>query len=72
MWPHVTRLPNFRKIPGLEEMPSGLEKKILLRGPGFELLKMMLTYNPNTRITAKRILNHHYFKDLIKLYPPFS
>ncbi|XP_055304906.1 cyclin-dependent kinase 1-like [Sitodiplosis mosellana] len=72
IWPHVTSLPYFRKFSDLE-VPC-LEKKILLRGPGFDLLKMMLTYNPNKRISAKRILNHQYFKDSIKMYPllPYS
>lgn len=70
MWPGVKRLRFFRSFPDLKVTP--LETKCLLRGQGFHLLKMMLWYNPNERITAKQILKHPYFNDSIKLYPPLT
>lgn len=71
IWPGVTQLPYYKDAsPVLKDV--GLGKRILLRGSGFELLEMMLVYNPLKRISAKKILKHKYFNcfDPKKLYPP--
>lgn len=70
-WPGVTKLPYYKDVL-TNQMNAEFGKIILLRGPGFELLQMMLMCNPSQRISAKRILKHKYFNflDPKKLYPP--
>lgn len=72
-WPDVKDLDYYKdSISKLNAF--GLEKKVLLRGPGFDLLGKMLIYNPAKRISAKRILCHEYFNgfDSKKMYPPLE
>ena len=58
MWPEVETLPNYSpefpkfKPIKLEDYFTGLDKN------GIDLLKQMLAYDPNQRITAKQALMH--------------
>eukprot|EP01083_Nonionella_stella_P097756 274804_1 len=64
MWPGVSDLPDFKvsfpkwKPRPLEEVVPGLCPQ------GIDLLKRMLEYDPNKRLTAKQALKHPYFDDL--------
>lgn len=72
-WPGVTSLKNYNdKFPDCNDV--SLSKKVSLRGFGFELLQLMLIYNPSKRISAKQILKHRYFNgfDPKKRYPPLK
>lgn len=72
-WPGVTNLRHFSSFfPNIKE--TCLHKKCLIRGSGFDLLKMMLVYNPAKRISAKKILMHPYFNgfDPDKRFPPLT
>ncbi|XP_031630776.1 cyclin-dependent kinase 3-like isoform X2 [Contarinia nasturtii] len=71
-WPGVTDLPNYPASFKEPITEKGLEKKVLLRGAGLQLLEMLLIYDPNKRISAKQMLTHQYFSgmDPKKLYPP--
>lgn len=58
---HATHMEfNFptQKGTGIDKLLSHISKECL------DLLKMMLTYDPEHRITADKILKHEYFRDL--------
>lgn len=70
-WPGITKLRNYTNFyPNIEA--SCLHKKCLIRGAGYDLLKMMLVMNPVKRTSAKKILIHPYFNgfDHTKRFPP--
>ena len=57
-WPHVTLLPNYVEF----ETRGPMDLTILFRqSPALELLLLMLSLNPNKRISAHDALKHHYF-----------
>lgn len=64
-WPGVTSLPDFKsKFPRWPKQP--LERVIQeLDQNGLEVLELMLVYDPTQRISAKQILTHPYFSDVI-------
>jgi cyclin-dependent kinase 2 len=64
LYPSITRLPDYKntfpKWPG-----NGLDQYVpSLCHKGKDLLKKMLCYNPEERISAKNALKHPYFEDL--------
>lgn len=61
VWPGVSSLPDFNKF--FPKWPRQLlTKKVpALDAQGLDLLKLMLTYNPATRISARKALSHPYF-----------
>ncbi|XP_071484181.1 cyclin-dependent kinase 2-like [Diadema antillarum] len=69
LWPGVTKLPDY-KTSFPRWTPQDLNKIVpMLNKDGKELLKMMLCYEPDKRVSAKSALAHPYFKDA-KLVPP--
>jgi serine/threonine protein kinase len=64
VWPGVNSLPDFSTA--FPKWPRQIltKKCPALKGPGADLLKMMLTYNPSQRISAKKALQHPYFDSL--------
>ncbi|KAK3738054.1 hypothetical protein QZH41_012922 [Actinostola sp. cb2023] len=63
-WKGVTLLPDYKSsFP--KWSGDGLRKSVPnICDDGLDLLKMMLTYDPAKRISAKRALKHKYFDDL--------
>ncbi|XP_076062253.1 cyclin-dependent kinase 2-like [Oratosquilla oratoria] len=71
-WPGVTQLQDFKSsFPRWEVDVAANMKQLLpsLDHHGHELLRMMLTYDPGRRVTAKYALKHPYF-DGVGLFPP--
>jgi len=72
IWPGVTSLPDYKanfpswKSNVLESLVPQLEHDV----HGLELLKKMVIYDPNRRISAKATLLHPYFDDLDKTQLP--
>lgn len=64
IWPHVTKLPDWRPtLPNFRPQP--LENLIPeLDANGIDLFRQMMQYDPAKRISAKAALNHPYFNDL--------
>jgi len=70
IWPGVTQLPAFQAI-----FPSWTTNKLRdsmmnLEPSGFDLLELMLTYDPRQRISARKALLHPYFDNLDKKLLP--
>ena len=65
-WPGVNALPDFSEA--FPKWPRQLltKKCPALETPGLELLKLLLTYNPAQRVSAKKALQHPYFDCLKK------
>ncbi|KAI9197403.1 kinase-like domain-containing protein [Polychytrium aggregatum] len=67
-WPGVSSLPDYKpnfptwKREGFRRLESYLD------ADGIDLLSKMLVYNPADRISAKRALEHPYFKSMQKQY----
>lgn len=63
MWPGVEELPEFKKeFPKWK--PKDLNKIIPNLGPdGVNLIQELLQYDPAKRISARRAMQHPYFKD---------
>uniref|UniRef100_A0A7S4JG78 cyclin-dependent kinase n=1 Tax=Paramoeba aestuarina TaxID=180227 RepID=A0A7S4JG78_9EUKA len=67
-WPGVTELPDFKAFfprwtpKVLSESIQGLTPN--LNKAGLDLLDELLRYHPADRISARRALNHEWFKDL--------
>lgn len=72
-WPGVTELRYFNDS-SQNHSEVCLNKKVLLRGSGFDLLQKMLIHNPNKRISARQILKHSYFNGFnhYKRYRPVA
>ncbi|KAK3089139.1 hypothetical protein FSP39_001182 [Pinctada imbricata] len=65
-WPGVTSLPDYKpSFPNWKtnELASAVKQ---LDPSGLDLLQEMLIYDPATRISAKRALNHTFFANLDK------
>lgn len=64
-WPGVSSLPDFNNA--FPRWPRQLltKKCPALDPAGLDLLKLMLTFNPATRISARKALKHPYF-DMLK------
>eukprot|EP00831_Metopus_contortus_P032927 TRINITY_DN26491_c0_g1_i2.p1 TRINITY_DN26491_c0_g1~~TRINITY_DN26491_c0_g1_i2.p1 ORF type:complete len:312 (-),score=29.20 TRINITY_DN26491_c0_g1_i2:51-986(-) len=63
-WPKFNSLPDYGKMcfPEPTTLPSGLEALVARASPlALDLLKKMLTYDPEARITAADALKHSYF-----------
>mmetsp|Transcript_42931 Transcript_42931/g.108390 ORF Transcript_42931/g.108390 Transcript_42931/m.108390 type:complete len:298 (-) Transcript_42931:38-931(-) len=63
-WPDVTTLPDWK-----DDFPNYSAKKIEnlvpgLSGSGYDLMKQMLCYIPQDRITAAKAMQHKYFSDI--------
>eukprot|EP00750_Incisomonas_marina_P005008 INCI13559.1.p1 GENE.INCI13559.1~~INCI13559.1.p1 ORF type:complete len:296 (+),score=45.51 INCI13559.1:96-983(+) len=65
-WPGVNALPDFSGA--FPKWPRQMltKKCPALDSPGLDLLKLFLTYNPATRVSAKVALQHPYFECLKK------
>lgn len=60
-WPGFGRLPHAKSF-GFTKYPSRLAENFpLMTIHGMNLLKSLLCYSPNQRISAKEALNHAYF-----------
>ncbi|XP_790847.3 cyclin-dependent kinase 2 [Strongylocentrotus purpuratus] len=69
LWPGVTSLPDY-KTSFPRWTPQDFTKIVpMLNKDGKDLLKSMLCYEPDKRISAKTGLSHPYFKD-VKMVPP--
>ncbi|RUS90729.1 hypothetical protein EGW08_001533 [Elysia chlorotica] len=69
-WPGVNSLPDFKpSFPRWkqDQLASSVKQLDML---GLDLLRQMLVYCPNQRISAKDILTHPYFADLDKTTLP--
>lgn len=60
-WPGVKNLCKFKDPIKRQTQQFCLEEMVFFRGLAFDLLEMMLIFNPIKRISAKRILQHKYF-----------
>jgi serine/threonine protein kinase len=68
IWPGVSNLPDF-KTSFPQWQPQELNR-FMTDPQGLDLLKQLLTYDPSRRVSAKKALNHPYFKN-ITFKPPF-
>ncbi|KAL8616451.1 Cyclin-dependent kinase 2 [Nucella lapillus] len=63
IWPGVSQLPDYKA--SFPKWPlKDLEGTVSLNKAGLDLLKRMLTYNPNRRISARSAMRHPYFRNL--------
>ena len=65
MWPKVSGLEHFKaKFPSWK--PKDLETEFpQLDSEALDLLRKMLVLHPGSRISARKALEHAYFKDII-------
>ncbi|XP_002740677.1 cyclin-dependent kinase 2-like [Saccoglossus kowalevskii] len=63
-WPGVNKLPDFKS--SFPKWPQQDLSKVVgsLDMDGLDLLRQMLTYEPNKRMSAKTALSHRYFRDV--------
>ncbi|KAL5699116.1 cyclin-dependent kinase [Ranunculus cassubicifolius] len=67
VWPGVSKLMNWHEYP--QWSPQKLSSSLPNMGEdGLDLLSQMLQYEPSSRISAKRAMEHPYFDDLDKRY----
>ncbi|CAL0328711.1 unnamed protein product [Lupinus luteus] len=67
MWPGVSKLMNWHEYP--QWNPKSLSTAVPgLDELGLDLLAQMLKYEPASRISAKKAMEHAYFDDLDKTY----
>jgi len=68
IWPGITELPDYKAFfprwspQNMVEVVHGLTPN--LNNQGFDLLQQLLCYHPADRISAKRAMNHEWFRDL--------
>jgi cell division cycle 2-like len=67
IWPGWKNLPvamqiNFPKYPGIK-LCDIIPKECRITDAGLDLIKQMLTLDPNKRITAARALKHPWFQE---------
>lgn len=61
-WRNVSKLPDFNeKFPKWKK--KNLEEKIGIKNGGLDLLEKMLVYNPGSRISCNKALEHDYFNE---------
>ncbi|KAF5200951.1 Cell division control protein 2-like protein [Thalictrum thalictroides] len=67
IWPGVSKLMNWHEYPqwSQQKLSSAVPN---LRDEGLDLLSKMLQYEPSSRISAKKAMEHPYFDDLDKTY----
>lgn len=64
VWPDYPNMPHVKKFKFTVNPYSTLKQRFsFLTENGFDLLKQMLTYDPQQRITAEEALNHPYFTE---------
>lgn len=72
-WPEAKMMKNFIFIQGRKHQHDDRLAEMIPKGEyglspeGVDLLKLLLTINPKKRITAKKALQHPWFKDTICL-----
>jgi cell division cycle 2-like protein len=71
-WPGFSQLPHVRRFKFVNYPISKLkdEFRALMTEQGFDLLRKMLIYDPEERITAEEALNHAYFREDPAPKPP--
>ncbi|KAJ3125042.1 cyclin-dependent protein kinase [Nowakowskiella sp. JEL0407] len=67
-WPELKYLPEYSKIPRKEHLNRlrdlfSRNKTMYISENSFDLLSLMLLYNPDHRISAEAALKHPYFED---------
>ncbi|XP_076455859.1 cyclin-dependent kinase 2-like [Babylonia areolata] len=63
IWPGVSQLPDYK--PTFPKWPmQTMDSFVTLNRSGLDLLKRMLTYNPNRRISARSAMRHPYFRNV--------
>ncbi|KAI0207715.1 Cyclin-dependent kinase 2 [Lamellibrachia satsuma] len=69
-WPGVSQLPDYKTT--FPKWPSQDLAKVVptLDEEGHDLLKKMITYEPNRRVSAKAALTHPYFRQVSVERPP--
>lgn len=77
VWPGITKLKEGRVLtsPFREWKEKQLRRKVKgITQNGYELLSLMLRWDPERRIPAKKMLQHKYFDDFDtgKLIRPFG
>jgi len=67
LWPTMSQLPDFAKMKPAQIFPLIPLPQVVpgLDGVGYELLSLLLAYDPTRRITAVKALTHNYFDDLV-------
>lgn len=67
VWPGVSQLPDFKDTFPCWR-PRNLADIVPTLDPmGLDLLRQMLVYDPQARITARAALSHQYFHDINEL-----
>jgi len=70
-WPGVSSLPDYKPVfPRWKTQDIQQLLPLQLAPGGHDLLVRLLTYNPATRMSAKRALDHPYIAATIALLPP--
>lgn len=75
-WPRMRHLPNYNERQPKKQIESGnqgsLEKlfAIMTDPDAQDLFMKMMQVNPNLRSPCKDLINHIYFRNLRKQYPP--
>ncbi|KXJ14804.1 cyclin-dependent kinase 2 [Exaiptasia diaphana] len=64
IWPGVSDMPDYKK--SFPKWPVQSLNNVIpsLQDSAIDILQQMLTYEPNTRISAKLAMNHEFFKDV--------
>lgn len=72
-WPGVSQLPDYKTTfpQWYRQDLSKTHKPEQLDADGIDLLSKMLIYKPDERLTARLALNHHFFRDVEIVKPPY-
>jgi len=65
-WPTITELPDFKNLANFPVFPTKPLPEIVpgLDSVGYDLLGLMIRYNPALRVTAEKAMSHPFFDDL--------
>nr|AGH55864.1 Cyclin dependent kinase 2 [Brachionus manjavacas] len=71
VWPGVSKLPDFKPtFPNWQRQDLSLHNS-QLNEEGLDLLKRLLVFRPEDRLTAKAALSHAFFRNVQIIKPPF-
>jgi len=67
IWPSITELPDFKTLANYAQFPTKPWQEVLtLDETGYDLISVMVRYNPAQRITAVNAMLHPFFDDVKK------
>jgi len=67
IWPSITELPDFKTLANYAQFPTKPWQEVLtLDETGYDLISVMVRYNPQQRITAVNAMLHPFFDDVKK------